>query len=162
MGVNNAGLSVNGAIGSAGQLRGTITNDNALPGNVGEIIESTVLVGAAVGLTSGVSANVTSVSLTPGDWDVWGSIDTNPNAATTMTVLSGGISTVSATIPTYPNGGANISSTITFTTGAAQALSVGKTRISIAVTTTVYLVANSTFAVNTNAVYGYLGARRRR
>ena len=85
---------------------GTTTNDNAGSGfGIGEMIESTVLVGASVPLGLHTDTNVTSISLTAGDWDVSGSVWTNPAAGTVTTAFAGGISTVSATAPTPPASG---------------------------------------------------------
>src|SRR5690349_16625741 len=53
-------------------LAGTATNDDAAAGKIGEYIESEVLSGSAVSLTTNTAANITSISLTAGDWDVWG------------------------------------------------------------------------------------------
>lgn len=141
---------------------GTTTNNNANAGSVGEFISSTVLVGSAVALTSGTQANITSISLTAGDWDVSGTIATNPNAATAMSALVGAISTTSATLttPPYAGGGALLSTA--FNTGAGQVLPIGTTRLSLSATTTVFLVVQAFFTVNTSTAYGFIGARRRR
>lgn len=159
-GPNGVGVGINGALGTAGQLIGTTTNDAACTGCIGEKKESTVLVGGAVSLTSTVATNVTSVSLTAGDWFCWASLALNLGGTTTMTVVTAAISTVSATIPTYPNGGGSASYTWTFATGVAQAFPGLFINETVAATTTVYLVTNETFAVSTNAAYGYLGCRR--
>lgn len=144
-----------------GQLPATATNDDAPAGRLGEIIESTVLVGAAVSLTvSGTAYNITSISLTAGDWDVWGSVSFAPNAATTISGLAAAISTTSATFPTAPGAGAFVSFNLTFTTGNNQTIPAGTRRISVASTTTVYLVGAAGFAVNVMSGYGYIGARR--
>ena len=141
-------------------LKGTTTNDSAAAGKIGEIIESTVLVGSAVSLTTATAADVTSISLTAGDWDVWGNVGLSLNAATTHTRFDAWISATSATFPTPPNGGAISGIRATMETGIAQFLSTGTTRVSIALTTTYYLSARCSFAVNTLAAYGYIGARR--
>src|ERR1700744_413847 len=60
-----------GSATAAGQIRGTATNDNASAGNVGEYVVSNNT--TAQSLASGTPLNVTSISLTPGDWDVTGS-----------------------------------------------------------------------------------------
>ncbi len=138
----------------------TATNDSAAAGKIGELIESTVLSGAAVSLTTGTAADVTSISLTAGDWDVWGSIATIVNAATLQTRLDGWISATATTFPTPPNGGAIAGIRAAFETGIAQFLPVGMTRISVASTTTIYLGVRVNFTVNTCAGYGYIGARR--
>jgi hypothetical protein len=45
-------------------------------------------------------------------------------------------------------------------TGLPIAISTGVARLSLNATTTVYLVARSTFAVNTQSAYGTISARR--
>lgn len=139
---------------------GTTTNNNAAAGSVGEIVESTVLVGSAVALTSTVTANITSISLTAGDWDVWGSTWYTLNAFTTLQVIIGGINTTSATLPTAPGAGAMEQAAGTFTLGATQGRNIGLRRLSLSATTTVYLVVQATFITSTVSAYGYIGARR--
>lgn len=134
---------------------GTITNDNAAAGQIGEIVEATVLVGSAVALTSGTSVDVTSISLTAGDWDVWGNVAFSLGGGTTITALVGWINSASATIPTNPNGGA-----YAHFGGDARTFPVGCRRISLASTTTIYLTVFAGFAVNTLSSFGYIGARR--
>jgi hypothetical protein len=143
-------------------LRGTTTNDSAATGAIGQVIESTVLVGAAVSLSNGASKTVTSISLTAGDWDVWGVVGFSPNGATTVSGIQGAVNTTTDTLPTAPGDGAIAALFATLTTGFAQYLPVGSRRVSISATTTIYLIANSSFLVNTMAAFGYIGARRRR
>ena len=129
--------------------------------NEGEYVSSSVAAGSAVSLTSGASANVTSISLTAGDWDIFGGVGFTGNAATTMTVAIGGISTVSATVPGTSDRETRISPRAdTFAQSSFITLALPTSRISLSSTTTVYLVANSTFAVNTNSAYGAIAARR--
>jgi hypothetical protein len=142
-----------------GQLPGTDTNDDASAGNVGEIIESEILAGSAVALTTNTPVDVTSISLTAGDWDVWGNV-TTANNGTTITALVAAINTVSATQPTAPGKGARTSVSGISTSGNC-AFPAGKMRLSLASTTTVYLIGQSTFTGGTsNSAYGYIGARR--
>lgn len=159
-GSTNVALSLTGRGNLGVIIGGTGTNDSAAAGKVGEIIESTVLVGAAVALTTATPANVTSISLTAGDWNVWGNIAFAPAATTTVTSIQGAVSQTSATLPTIPNAGAYALLQATLTTAAAQVLPLGWTRISLAATTAVYLVAQMAFGTSTATAYGYIGARR--
>ena len=145
---------------TTGGIVGTTTNDNAAAGKTGEYISAGVLVGSAVALTTGVSKTVTNISLTAGDWDVSGSVISNPAGTTTSTSLAMGISIVNNTFGTL--GAENNFALISSTTGAAvaQALSNGSMRLSLSGTTTVYLIASSQFAVSTMGAYGFIGARR--
>src|SRR5216684_1358028 len=81
-----------------GQHQGTATNDNAAAGKVGEYISSTIATGSSVTLTTNTTANVTSISLTAGDWDVTGAVDFTFGATTSYTNLIGSVSSTSATI----------------------------------------------------------------
>src|SRR5262249_49332257 len=144
------------------KVQGTATNDNATAGYVGEYIEGEVLVASAVSLTTATSADVTSISLTAGDWDVWGEVNTAPDGTTTQTIVGGWISTTSATFPTRPNKGAyNFVSAIP-TAGTPNSIVTGMRRYSLSTTTTVYLTIYCEFAVSTNKGYGIICARRRR
>lgn len=162
---NSIGQNIASAFPSwtAGQIPGTTTNGDATAGNVGQYISSTVLSGAAVVLTTATPANVTSISLTGGDWDVWGTVGFVANAATTATIFEGGISQTSATLPTPPGSGAYSQFGLSVAAaGLMPVFPIGSVRVPLAATTTVYLVAQSTFAVNAMSAYGFIAARRRR
>lgn len=144
-----------------GQTPGTTTNDSATAGNVGQYLFTNVPISSAVTLLNITPANIASLSLTAGDWDVWGSVITNPNASTTTSFVAAGLTTSSATLPTPPNsGGFAVSGPAA--TGAQIALPAGMMRLSLASTTTVYLVAEVFFSISTMSAFGFIGARRMR
>jgi hypothetical protein len=149
---------------SAGsQLRGTTTNDNAAAGNVGEFISSDIASGSAVALTAGVPANITSISLTAGDWDVWVVGQFTGGATTTVTALEVGVSATSATFDqTLGRQALQAYNSFAVFTVASPVTIVTGTRFSLAATTTIFFVAEAVFAVNTCSGYGTLMARRRR
>jgi hypothetical protein len=139
---------------------GTTTNNNANAGSDGEFISSNVPVGSQVALTTGTAANITSVSLTAGDWDCRGNIVFNPAGTTTITAIEAVLNTTSATLPTSPGGGAESLENITFTTGGVQILQTGTLRVSIASTSSVFLIASTAFATSTMNGFGFIGCRR--
>lgn len=139
---------------------GTATNDNAAAGSVGEFVSSTVLAASSVALTSGVAADITSISLTAGDWEVWGNVVSNPGAGTTTSVINGAANSVSATLPTFPGAGGYARYSYSSSANAVNSLPIGRVRFSLSATTTIYLVTNMTFAVSTMSAYGFIGARR--
>jgi hypothetical protein len=143
---------------------GTPTNDNATAGDVGEIISSAVETGAAVALTNGVAANVTSISLTAGDWDVTGVVHLQGNAATTVSNAFASVSGTSATLSNTAANASQIWSNGNTIFAAATYVSVPPItrRVTIASTTTHYLVALAAFGVSTCAAFGYIQARRAR
>ena len=110
-------------------------------------------------LTSGVNANVASISLAAGDWDVSGVVLYIPAGATTVSALAEGPSTTSAT---FGGLGTLTSAGLTFTTGAAQRRATADVRFSLGSTTTVFLVAQATFGVSTMTADGFIRARRAR
>lgn len=140
---------------------GTATNNNAAAGSVGEYISSSIASGSAVALTTATPANMTSISLTAGDWDVSCNIYFTIAATTSITNVVGSISTTSATLDGTTMGAENIQRYAAFVPGGGtQNIIVGPLRLSLTSTTTVYAVAQSTFTVSTNAAFGLLRARR--
>lgn len=150
-------VSVGGLIIPNGGIFGTPTNDSATAGNVGQITSSLIATGSATSLTTATAKNVTSISLTAGDWDVEGNVNFNLTGAT-MTASSAGISATSATLPT--DGTEVASGVVTTALTAVNGISLPRKRISIASTTTIYLVASATFTLGTEAAYGAITARR--
>ncbi len=141
-------------------LQGSRTNDNAGTGEIGEYISSSVVIGSAVSLTTDTTANVTSIVLTPGDWDVSGVIGFVPAATTSITHMSGGSSETSATMGGLGKEFATTSQA--YVPGVTNEIeyAVPTTRFSVAASTTVYLTAHAIFTISTLGGYGIIGARR--
>lgn len=136
---------------------GTTTNDSATVGYVGEFIQTLVASGAPITLSNNTAANVASVSLTAGDWDVEGNINFTGTTAT-ITGGQGGISSTSATLPT--DGSEVYDGTITTLLSDTSSVTLPCKRVSIAVTTSVYLVAKKSFSAGTVVAFGQINARR--
>lgn len=146
---------------AAGQLPGTATNDNASAGNIGEVISASIAGGSAIALTTNVAANIASISLTAGDWDVYGWDNFSGNATTSQTSLIASLSTTSATLdPTTPFASLSQSTAAQVVGGATNSFGLGPLRLSLATTTTVYLVSRATFTVSTMSSFGAIRARR--
>lgn len=140
---------------STNGIVGTTTNDNANAGSIGEYITATA---NGNSMSSGVTQNAASVSLTAGDWDVSGSVQFLPAATTTISQIAAGISTTSATLGSV--GSVTFLSGLTIAANSAQHISSPVFRISIASTTTVFLVASATFATSTMTNNAFMRARR--
>lgn len=141
-------------------IKGTNTNNNAAAGDVGEYIESTIAVGSAVSLTTGVVTNITSISLTAGDWDVSGVIIMDSGATTNVTRVSAGTSSTSATADITKGYYSHIHSGYVPGGGQFRAMPLNTSRFSLSGTTTIYLVALANFTVSTCTAYGTISARR--
>ena len=142
------------------KLTASTTNDNAVAGTIGEYISATAAPGA-VALTTGVSANVTSISLTAGDWDVTGLTNFTPGATTNITQYGSGPSSTTAALgaqDTY----AQIVTAAQVTGANIIDLPLPTVRFSLAGTTTIFLVARASFTVSTLTAGGTIRARRAR
>lgn len=141
-------------------ITGTTTNNNANAGAIGEYISSTIATGASVTLTTNVTSNITSISLTAGDWDVTGAVDFTFGATTSYTNLIGSVSTTTGTIGAQDSKFDFETPAAVPTAGADSTFSLPVVRFSLSGTTTVFLVAQGTFTVSTLKAYGTIRARR--
>jgi hypothetical protein len=143
---------------STAGIVGTTTNDNANAGSVGEFITAT---GTSVSLPiAGTTTNITSISLTAGDWDVSGTVQVN-NSANVLSNAVAGISTTTGT-----QGAVGTFSQIATTASGAFFITMTQAtpvvRLSLSGTTTVFLIASGFAASGTGTGSGVISARRRR
>ena len=139
-------------------ILGTATNNNAPAGYVGEVISSTVLDASAVNIPNAAATEVTSISLTAGDWDVFGNI-----CATFTVGGSQAFTYVGIGVITFPDNSQITGYAPTAgTTIALQGISTLTNRVSLSVTTTIYLAAFLAFSAGTAKASGNIIARRAR
>lgn len=154
-------LTVNGLItpNSVAGIKGTTTNDNAQAGSIGEYVSS--YIGSLNQLASAVAENITSITLTAGDWDVEGTIGFIPAATTSITQLKGSNSLTSNTfIDNAQNSFWDHYSSVVPGGSTTFYKTTPTTRVSIASTTTIYLVAQAVFAISLLYAVGNIRARR--
>lgn len=143
---------------TTGGINGTTTNDNASAGKVGEFISSQVAIGSSVSLSSATPTNLTSISLTAGDWDVWGNgVFSNTGTASLFQIA---LNNASATFPDGSLISGVSSGTFSFT--GAFSTDAPYRRFSLSVTTTIYIVAQANFNTGGVSVCGGINARRAR
>ena len=158
-----SGGTMTGPLTPAG-IVGVSNGSNAAAGQIGEYLISDIASGAAVGLGNGVTVNVTSLSLTAGDWDVWVNGAFSGGATASVLGLIVSITTTSAGVNTSASGTtrwASPSASNTLFANGNMTLVAGPVRLSLAATTTVYYTATANFTVSA-AAYGSIQARRRR
>lgn len=141
-------------------IQGVTDGVAAVSGIVGQVVQSTLAVGSAVSLTTATAATVTSISLPAGEWYVNGQVDYRAAATTSITILTQGISTTAATLGAQDTFSRNVSTAFVPTASNDVGLPIRGQALSLTATTTVYLVANATFTVNTLTAYGTIQARR--
>jgi hypothetical protein len=155
--VSAAGALSLGTTAAPGGIVGTTLANNSAAGQVGEVITSSVLQAAGVTITTAVPVNVTSIALTAGDWDVQGTACVTA-ASGTFTSFNVAISTTSAGFPD-----ASIITSLYAPSSAQLGGPAPLVRLSIASTTTVYLVTQATWTTGTTPrASGQIYARRRR
>lgn len=127
-------------------------------GKVGEYLEALASNVSLVG--SNTFLNLTSLTLTAGDWDVTGIVGFAPNGAT-ATGADMGIST-SATPATFADKvfGTNWLEGSFSNTAYGPSVTIGAYRVNVSTSTTYYLKASATFTAGTPKGYGRLSARR--
>lgn len=138
---------------------GTTTNDNAAAGRVGEYIES-VVSGVSAG-ASGAFFDVTSISLTAGDWDVFCMARADSNGTWSEYII--GISTTSGNSSTgLVNGSNQLTEEWANTATAVTVFSgtIASYRQSFSGTTTVYFKGRTSYSAGTPTFSGRLSARR--
>jgi hypothetical protein len=163
-GANLSGYgTTSGSTLTVNKVKGATAGGSAAAGDVGEYLSTIVLVASEVNIST-AAANVASLSLTAGDWDVFGEawIDTSAGTVSGKTTVS--ITTSSATTPTVP--GDNVArSTVNYvpltSTTTSFVIPVGPAKVSSASPTTVFLVGSCVVSGGTVSGYGKICARRR-
>lgn len=138
---------------------GTQTNDNALGGYVGQSTMSVVT--TPVNFTgSGTFSDLTSLILTPGDWDVSACIDQVANGAT-ITEVRMAITSTSGNSTTGMNAGDNLSSGSPAVNAVrTSTICIPSFRISLSAVTQYYLKFESSYSSATPQAVGRISARR--
>ena len=152
----NIDLNIGGKGTGAVNILGASTNSSAPSGYVGEVISSVIVSGSAVSFTTATPRNITSISLTAGDWDVWGNVYFI-GSTTNMTSVFLWISSTSATVPDP-----SVYNALNPIANAAVGLNAPALTFQLSGTTTIYLSAEANFATGTATGCGGIYARRRR
>lgn len=143
----------------AGALWGDWSGVAPAAGFVGEQIRSTRSFGSSISLSNNVNANITSITLTPGTWDVSGIVQFT--SITAGTSQAGSVNDVSTTIGTY--GDNTTSATFTNTNINDVGVTIPSYRYYVPFAggnKTMYLVANTTYTSGTARGYGRISATR--
>lgn len=157
-GVSTTTQTFAGAKTFSGQLigGGTTTNDNAAAGVIGEVVSS-VVARVGVALTTATQTDVTSISLTAGDWDISGLVCFAGSPVGAL-YADAGINTTSATLGTI--GDTYYESLVIPSATNDASLPFPTRRYSLSGSATVYLITRMSFTSGTVNAYGRIQARR--
>lgn len=146
-----------------GQYLGEASTGSATAGNIGEVMDGALALVSATPLVTATPKTVASVTLTPGQWEISGSIYFTTAAGTSVTQTAISLSPTTNTIDftigrwSWHTFGAIVPGAIT-----AMSENVPPTKVSISTNTTFFLVAQSTFTVAGNSASGVIHAIRSR
>jgi hypothetical protein len=143
----------------AGQYPGTSTDDDATAGNIGEIVEGDMAPGTG-SLTTGTAAQLFGVSLSAGDWLVYANCYFTTTSTTTVTDEQCGANTANAIDATAGNFGEFKANALVVGAGTNVVSPGVPRRYSLSTTTTVRLIASSTFGASTMKIGGKIIAVR--
>ena len=140
---------------------GFINGSNAPTGDIGEYLSAVVQRASPVALTASVPANVTSLVVPAGDWDVWGDCYFRSTFNDAGAGIYAALSLVSATLPTtLPFARGSGIGVFTTATTLNTAVTGFCSRFSFSSSTTIFLVAQCDDTIT--GAYGQIQARRRR
>jgi hypothetical protein len=140
-----------GAGGTTGAIKGVTDGSDAAAGYVGEFMIATP---AAGGSANAAPTSMASLTLTAGDWDVWGLLTLT--TAGPLTALVGSISTVNNTH------GSQLAALVptAATISGGTAITIPMVRISSSVTIGAYLIGQQNFSSGTPQIQAVISARR--
>lgn len=151
---------------------GGVTNGvNAAPGIVGEVIRTDLGPSGAIFAPNGnVTFNITSTTLSPGDWDCEGNAVFQPGSSTSIFgTFTASLSTVSGTFPTaLETCGFSSFAAANGSVGEPFNLIVGRWQFNVSVPTPLYLVGFVQYNNNGSGgpvvceAYGSISCRRMR
>lgn len=137
---------------------GVVDASNAAAGEIGEYLRADST--GSVTLSNAVAANIASITLTPGDWDLQGIgvFVTPASAGGSNWALS--LSTTANTMATDAAYISNLQPGTASTLAMTVRLSTPTCRFNVSANTTVYLIGVCAFGSGTNTVTGSIRARR--
>ena len=141
------------------QVRGNNTNTASPAGYIGEVL-STNTASTGTSLTTGVPANINSLTLSAGNWLITGTVAVDLAGTTTLTGAFGAITTTSATLGTRAVNYSQINSANTVITGGGLDIVCPAQYVSLSGSTTYYLNAQAIFGISTANAYGKIQAVR--
>lgn len=132
--------------------KGVTDGSDAVAGEIGEVIFNTA---SGVSITSATATNLTSISLSAGDWEVEAVARADTSTAP-ITLMWASTNTASATMAGFPySTQLNIPSS-----QSNQQVPTPRRRLTLTASVVVYLVAQVTFASGTVTGQGFIKARR--
>lgn len=156
-----AASSASTSFSSTSGVIGTITNNDAAAGSVGQLLSQVITAASPTNLTNNNIAAIATITLTAGDWDIFGNFGITGAAGTSVTYMGGWFAANGSVFPaTQIIGSTQFNPAYVIGTNV-YVYTIPATRVS---TTggSFRLVTLTNFTVSTLAGFGGIYARRRR
>lgn len=141
-----------------GSVLVTATFPRTISGAIGEWVANSIVQASALTLGTNTAKTITSITLSPGDWDI--SLIANLDGALTGTAFAAAIGQTTDSMSGTIVGDTRADTPTVSTAGDDLSLVVPPARFSITATTPFYYVALAVFTAGTAKAYGRISARR--
>ncbi len=138
---------------------GVTDGGDAAAGQIGEVLS--IVRTSSLGLTNSTMVRLMMLTLTPGDWDVFGEVWTNASAGGLVTSYNISLGKTDAAGPSVPDM-TNSRAQLGAASSTIQVVSVGPARASVSVATPYYVNVLFNFSSGSVTAVGKLWARRAR
>lgn len=147
--LNGSGQIPSGLLPGSTAITGVSNGVNASAGQVGEVMTADLPSGSAISISNSTATNITSVTLTAGDWDCRGSAVFVPTVGTTLFgLMTASLSTTTGTLPTgLETDGFSTTNSSVQDDGVGASLIVGSWQFNVSAPTTIYLVGVVEFSL---------------
>jgi hypothetical protein len=144
-------------------LVGVTNASNAPAGALGEVMQTLVVLGSDVSMTTATATNILTVNLTAGDWECDGNLNFATTSAT-MVVTSPQEADIGLTNPpAMVTDGTEAWYAIALTTATSKfSITLPRKRINVSSNTSVFLTGEATFSAGTVKGYGQIECTRTR
>ena len=157
----SADITITGVFTCAGIVSsGVIDGSDAASGKLGEALRSAIALANAVSLTTATYADVTSITLTAGDWDISGMVSFGGGPITGTGTRAGFGTSAGNSSTGLVLGDNEAISTLIPSATEDPTLVIPTWRKNVTSNTTIYLKAFATFTVGAPTAYGRISARR--
>jgi hypothetical protein len=127
---------------------------------LGQQVRSFLAQGSAIALSNAFPSTITSITLTPGIWDITAISCFSTTGGLTASTLQAGISTTTNAFTGTTLGDNQLASNVFPASGSDQPIIIPAYRVNVTTNTTYFMVGDAIFSAGNLSVYGRLSAIR--
>ncbi len=159
--INNAlgiatATSLNFGASSTNGIIGVTSGAVGAAGVVGELMSNSA---STVSISTATAKTIASITLTAGEWDIWGTLTFSPSSTLTNVIVAINTTTDALPVTDVGTSTAYTQYATAFTVAAGQSIPSRMASVSVSGSTAYYLIAQANFA-STATANGLIMARR--